>query len=78
MRRQDPIPDWTTHLALIHKDGTVQTGKKDDVLRAPSSGALHYGWKPAEVASSGNEGHEGQELVSLSGVSVAYGDRKVY
>lgn len=76
MRPQDPLPDWTTHLALIRKDGTVHTGKKDDVLDAASHESLHQGWTPP--AESSRAAKEGADIVvSLSGVSVSYGKRKV-
>lgn len=76
MRPQDPIPDWTTHLALIRKDGKVHTGAKDEVLGAVTGTDLHPGWRPA---SSGHakSSHEGEPLVNITGVNVTYGDRKV-
>ena len=48
-RIQDPIPEWATHLAVIHKDGTVETGPKDDLLPAVSphqKSPSHTGHQP--------------------------------
>ena len=42
MRLQDPLPEWITHLALVHKDGLVQTGKKQHVLAANASVFGHH------------------------------------
>lgn len=76
MRPQDPLPDWTTHLALIRKDGTVHTGKKDEVLDAASHEPLHQGWTPpTELTRAAKEGAD--IVVSLAGVSVSYGEREV-
>ena len=76
MRAQDPIPDWTTHLAVIHKDGRIHTGSKKDVLNAPSSASLHAGWKATEHATHKPTSKNEEEIIRLSGVSVTYGDRK--
>ena len=80
MRRQDPIPDWTTHLALIRKDGAVYTGKKDEVLERASAETV-YPISQHEVHStqgmSSANVREGAALVQFAGVNVTYGDRKV-
>ncbi|KAI0090883.1 P-loop containing nucleoside triphosphate hydrolase protein [Irpex rosettiformis] len=76
MRPQDPIPDWTTHLALIRKDGTVHTGPKEAILDAEGD-TLHSGWTaPPEVSHKPTK-EASEAVVHLSGVNVAYGDRKV-
>ncbi|GJE94751.1 molybdenum transport ATP-binding protein ModF-like protein [Phanerochaete sordida] len=76
MRPQDPIPDWTTHLALIRRDGTVHTGQKEEVLDAAATTQLHAGWSPQAPTDSGPS-ETGTAVVTLAGVSVAYGERKV-
>ncbi len=77
MRPQDPLPDWTTHLALIHQDGTVHTGTKQEVLGAESSQPLHNlgRFQSAFVHKSTSNG-DGSPFVNFNGVNVAYGDRK--
>ena len=77
MRPQDPIPDWTTHLALIREDGTVHTGNKQEVLDAAVNTKLHPGWKPPKSSEQAHKHDVGNAVVSLSGVNVSYGDRKV-
>jgi hypothetical protein len=77
MRPQDPIPEWTTHLALIREDGTVHTGHKEEVLAAAANTKLHPGWTPPEAAQHGHNRDSGEVLASLAGVNVAYSDRKV-
>lgn len=77
MRPQDPIPDWTTHLALIQGDGTVHTGAKQDVLETAAGNMLHSGWKPPVAGHAEKAKHQGEALISLSGISVSYGERKV-
>lgn len=76
MRPQDPVPEWTTHLALIYKDGTVHAGKKDEVLTA-ASGTLHRGWNAPTQSSTKVADDSGQIVIELAGVNVAYGERKV-
>jgi len=74
LRPQDTLPKWITHLAIA-KDGTVKAGARDTldyVVALPSS---------KDGASSANktqkEIKQGDELVSLKGVRVAYHDRQV-
>lgn len=73
-RIQDPIPEWTTHLAVIHKDGTVHAGPKEDLLPAVLShqkstpNAQHY-----SVLKHGSN----KVLVDMQDLNVSYGDRKV-
>ncbi len=78
MRLQDPLPDWTTHLALVHKDGSVETGKKQDVL---SKNTLVFGHhlpsNSIPLHSSTHKSKDAEALVDLDDVSVTYGNRKV-
>ena len=82
MRPQDPIPDWTTHLALIRKDGTVLTGPKDHILEnAEQDGVTCSAVHPVqssqqELPRATTDDHSGA-LVHMAGVNVTYGDRKV-
>ncbi|KAI0700977.1 P-loop containing nucleoside triphosphate hydrolase protein [Cerioporus squamosus] len=82
LRAQDPLPDWTTHVALIEDDGKVQTGKKEDIFSTTftPSAPLSSGSPSAtsDSPSSGyNERAHGNALVDMTGVTVAYGPRKV-
>ena len=76
MRPQDPIPEWTTHLALTRKDGTVLTGPKEEVVAAESS-TLHPGWTAATKNDHKLVNEAVEPVIQLAGVNVAYGDRKV-
>lgn len=74
-RIQDPIPEWTTHLAIIHKDGTVQTGPKDGLMSTISS---------HQTSSFRATSHQpvikrdlDKVLVDMQNLNVAYGNRKV-
>ena len=75
MRPQDPVPEWTTHLALIRKDGTVHTGRKQDVLDAAAE-TLHRGWDAPSIQTKETV-NTGEAIIDLAGVNVAYGNRKV-
>lgn len=78
MRLQDPIPTWTTHLALIHKTGSVETGRKQDVLSANASVFGHHWLPTSEKQRPGLKSNTDSEvLVDLDNVSVTYGERKV-
>ena len=72
LRGQDPVPDWTTHIALIEEDGRVKTGKKEDILSAFTP-AMPLG---SSKQSKSNRS-QGEPLIDLAGVTVAYGPRKV-
>ncbi|KAL4241929.1 hypothetical protein ABKN59_000572 [Abortiporus biennis] len=81
MRIQDPLPDWTTHVAIVHKDGTIQTGKKEDILKtiADHIPSHHFEGKliTATHPSATGAVQEQEPLVDLDDVNVSYGDRKV-
>ncbi|KAI0669438.1 P-loop containing nucleoside triphosphate hydrolase protein [Trametes maxima] len=80
LRTQDPLPRFTTHVALIKKDGEVHTGRKEDVFPPKFHPVL------AQTASTSSNTPpetlyqprgEGEPLVDLSGVSVRYGSREM-
>jgi hypothetical protein len=75
LRPQDPIPDWITHLALVHQ-GTVTTGKKEDVL---ASDAVRRAIREetADIGTTSARRNEGKVLVDMNNVKVSYGERKV-
>ncbi|KAI0343574.1 P-loop containing nucleoside triphosphate hydrolase protein [Trametopsis cervina] len=86
MRPQDPLPEWTTHVALVRADGSVHAGEKERVLDAvDGEGKLYLGWdarsqtnvNPQKVGKEKAEDEGGEALVELKGVNVSYGDRKV-
>ncbi|OBZ69541.1 hypothetical protein A0H81_10141 [Grifola frondosa] len=82
----NPLPEWTTHVALIKDDGTVHAGKRDDMPR-PQAQSLPF--TVASTSSSeptvGLDTSEkkfcrritGIPLVHMTGVSVKYGERMV-
>ncbi|KAH8103458.1 P-loop containing nucleoside triphosphate hydrolase protein [Cristinia sonorae] len=73
-RMQDPIPDWTTHVALITGRGTVKVGRKEEVISTYTSSS--HCWTPPIDASRPK--HESEEvLVDMSNLNVSYGNRKV-
>ena len=76
MRPQDPVPDWTTHLALIYNDGKVHTGRKEEVLSA-AHGTLHRGWNAPTQSTTKHVDETAEAVIELAGVNVSYGERKV-
>lgn len=79
VRLQDPLPEWTTHLAFVRKNGRIETGKKEDILRAnPSVFGHHLNASVTPTHQLKHDGHQDEAaLVDLDGVSVTYGDREV-
>ncbi|KAH7883338.1 P-loop containing nucleoside triphosphate hydrolase protein [Phlebopus sp. FC_14] len=67
LRKQDPVPDWITHLALV-QDGKVLTGKKEEMLCRASTSS-----KRRRDTTT----HDGKPVIILKNVNVAYGSRKV-
>ena len=72
LRAQDPIPDWTTHIALVEENGQVHTGKKQDILSTTFMPAAHASSPPPKHTRP-----KGDALIALDDVTVAYGPRKV-
>ena len=75
LRLQDPIPEWITHVALVH-GGHVKTGERVPMLEtllshaheaAPSTGAAHSRGSRQEAAI----------LVDMQNVNVRYHERHV-
>ena len=78
LRAQDPIPDWTTHVALVEDDGRVQTGTKADVFPSKFSPAAPITTTTTSSPSSGyKERTQGDALIDMAGVNVEYGPRKI-
>ncbi|CDO78071.1 hypothetical protein BN946_scf184708.g5 [Trametes cinnabarina] len=80
LRAQDPLPDGTTHVALIKDGGEVLAGRKEDVFPPYFTPAMAQTTaSPGDRASRFNYKHRqhGDALVDLKGVSVQYGQRKV-
>ena len=83
LREQDPLPDWTTHVALIEDGGKVHTGRKEDVyptLFTPAAPLASTSTPPDPSdaqPSSYKERTKGPALVDMTGVTVEYGPRKV-
>lgn len=79
LRKQDPVPDWITHLALV-KDDRIITGKKGDILDHQAICAVYEGASRTFIPSHGGprtrEG-DGKPVAILKNVNVTYGTRKV-
>jgi hypothetical protein len=78
LRMQDPVPEWITHLALVH-DGKVLTGTKEEIL---SEYAIRKAKENrARTTISGTSAKkaedDGKPVVVLKNVNVAYGPREV-
>ncbi|KAI9061384.1 P-loop containing nucleoside triphosphate hydrolase protein [Trametes sanguinea] len=80
LRAQDPIPDWTSHVALIQDGGEVLTGRKEDVFPSRFTPALVQASVSSDDTSSRSHyrhRQHGDALVDMKGVTVQYGPRKV-
>ncbi|KAI0330391.1 P-loop containing nucleoside triphosphate hydrolase protein [Cubamyces sp. BRFM 1775] len=77
LRAQDPLPDWTTHVALIKDGGSVHAGKKEDVFPSRFTPAMSQA--PGDSSPESNYKHRkhGDPLVDMKGVTVQYGPRQV-
>ncbi|KAG6331621.1 hypothetical protein ID866_7466 [Astraeus odoratus] len=79
LRKQDPIPDWITHLALI-KGGRLLTGEKGDILEQQAADAAQEKAAQPFISTHGlpvTRGEDGKPVAILKNVNVAYGPRKV-
>jgi hypothetical protein len=73
LRPQDPLPEWTTHIALVE-------GQRLNLMNRES-----YSRKHLVVLTENSKPHsgdiliapQGRELARLSGVLVGYGNREV-
>ncbi len=83
LREQDPLPDWTTHVALIEDGGKVHTGRKEDVYptlftpAAPLASPAASSDLPNSQSPSYKERTKGTPLLDMAGVTVQYGPRTV-
>lgn len=79
LRKQDPIPEWITHLALI-KDDRIIAGEKGDILDQQAKYAVHDGVSgPAILCHDRLIGLDDtrKPVAILKNVNVTYGTRKV-
>lgn len=80
LRAQDPLPEWTTHVAYIKDGGKVYTGRKEDVFRSTFTPAISA-TSPSSPKSSPESNYKprqhGHPLIDMSGVTVQYGARTV-
>ncbi|TCD67779.1 hypothetical protein EIP91_011965 [Steccherinum ochraceum] len=74
-RLQDPLPEWTTHVALVQGNSVVQTGRKEDVM-ASHTGSTH-GWTPSAKLDAQVHKKAEEVLVEMDNMNVSYDDRKV-
>ena len=75
LRLQDPIPDWITHIALVH-DGRVMTGEKAAIVEKLN---LHTykADRPAAAVRNRDSGGGSDVLVVMQNVNVRYHERHV-
>ena len=75
LRLQDPIPEWITHIALVHS-GHVTTGEKAAILEKLN---LHTHKAAQSVATVRNrDSSAGSDiLVDMQNVNVRYHERDV-
>ncbi|KAL1945384.1 hypothetical protein VTO73DRAFT_2235 [Trametes versicolor] len=80
LRAQDPLPDWTTHVALIKDGGAVHTGTKADVFPSRFTPAIPGASTSTSISSPESNyapRQHGDPLIDMAGVSVQYGPRSV-
>ena len=75
LRSQDPIPEWITHIALVH-GGHVTTGEKAAILEKLN---LHTYKAAQSVAAVRNRDSSAESdiLVNMQNVNVRYHERHV-
>ncbi|TFK33535.1 P-loop containing nucleoside triphosphate hydrolase protein [Crucibulum laeve] len=78
LRRQDALPDWITHVALV-QGNRVTTGAKEKVLSEAEAEDLYALSKYSSKLKqeSGKDRKQGSLLVDMQGVNVRYGPRTV-
>ncbi|KIK87929.1 hypothetical protein PAXRUDRAFT_14427 [Paxillus rubicundulus Ve08.2h10] len=78
LRMHDPVPDWITHLALVH-DGKVLTGTKEEILSEQATRETKVNSIRSTISgTSANKAEDdGKPVVVLKNVNVAYGPREV-
>lgn len=79
LRKQDPIPEWTTHIALVQQDRLL-TGTKEDVLAQQANDAAQTEVCGSFISQSGipAAGKElGKPVAILKNVNVTYNTRRV-
>ncbi|KAI6168653.1 P-loop containing nucleoside triphosphate hydrolase protein [Pisolithus thermaeus] len=79
LRKQDPIPEWITHIALVQQDRLL-TGTKEDVLAQQASDAAQAEASRSFISHSSmpTAGKElGKPVAILKNVNVTYDTRKV-
>ncbi|KAI0075680.1 P-loop containing nucleoside triphosphate hydrolase protein [Panus rudis PR-1116 ss-1] len=77
-RIQDPLPNWTTHLAVINRDGTVSTGRKEDLLHLVEPHQKHAQAHRTRVTPPVAHRDTREVLIDMNDVNVTYGDRRVH
>lgn len=79
LRKQDPIPEWITHIALVQQNRLL-TGKKETVLAQHASDAAQTEANRSSISQSSipKAGKElGRPVAILKNVNVTYDTRKV-
>jgi hypothetical protein len=75
LRLQDPIPEWITHIALVHS-GHVMTGEKAAVLQELNLHAYEAARSASAVRNPVSSTGSGT-LVGMRNVNVRYHERHV-
>ncbi|KAF9222452.1 P-loop containing nucleoside triphosphate hydrolase protein [Gyrodon lividus] len=78
LRSQDPVPDWITHLALVH-DGKVLTGTKEEIFTEQAIREANDSRARSSILGvlAKKIEDDGKPVVVLKNVKVAYGPREV-
>ncbi len=75
LRLQDPLPEWITHVALVH-GGRVTTGEKAAILEKLNLHTYEAGRSVATVRN--RDSSAGSDvLVDMQNVNVRYHERQV-
>jgi hypothetical protein len=76
LRPQDPLPEWTTHIALI--EGQRLNLMNRDAYSRKHLVVLTESSKPHSGEADIPIAPQGREFARLSGVRVGYGNREVH
>jgi ATPase subunit of ABC transporter with duplicated ATPase domains len=75
LRLQDPVPEWISHIALVH-DGRVQTGEKTTMLQELNDSRAKASHSTSPVHNPSLEA-KAKVLVNMQNVNVRYHERHV-
>lgn len=76
LRLQDPLPAWITHIALVQEDNIITGPRHSTKFTALGELTSELTKKEASARRVSSQ-LNGEELVSMKDVNVAYHDRHV-